>query len=223
VSATIPAGRPFHRLRASRGYDLAMRTLGALWFLTLAVAVAVPDPHAPTTAPHLAAKACVVAFYIIMCALLLSRPPAKAQADGAAPRVAAFVGTYLPWTMAFLAKPTGSAALNLASAGFVLVGMTLTLVAVMQLGRAFSLVPQARKVVREGPYRWLRHPLYFAEELAVLGTMLQFLSPLTMAIFLAHVTVQICRIHYEEDLLRRTFPEYGAYAAGNWRLLPFVW
>ena len=137
--------------------------------------------------------------------------------------MAAFTGTYMPWTIVFVSPPTQSAALDLASAGFVIVGMVLTLVTVVQLGRAFSLVPQARKVVRGGPYRWLRHPLYLAEEIAVFGTMLQFLSAGTMAIFIAHVAVQICRIHYEENLLRRTFPEYATYAAANWRVLPFVW
>ncbi|PPQ36244.1 isoprenylcysteine carboxylmethyltransferase family protein [Rhodopila globiformis] len=114
-----------------------------------------------------------MAFYAILCALLLLRAPPKAQAEGLAPRVAAFVGTYLPWTMGILAKPTGSAALNLASTGFVLVGMTLTMITVVQLGRAFSLVPQARRVVRSGPYRWLRHRLYFFEEISVFGAMLQ--------------------------------------------------
>jgi len=222
MSAAIPADRPFHRLRASRSYDRAMRAMGALWFLLLAAA-AIPNPHAPATAAQIAAKACLVAFYAILCALLLTRPPAKAQAEGIVPRVAAFVGTYLPWTIPLLAAPADAAALNLASAGFFVVGMTLTLITVSHLGRAFSLVPQARTVVRSGPYRWLRHPLYFAEEIAVFGTMLQFLSPIALAIFLAHVTVQIRRIHYEEALLRRTFPEYSAYAAGNWRLLPYVW
>ncbi len=223
MSATIPADRPFHRLRATRGYDFAMRAFGALWFLALAAAVAMPDPHGGTTAAHLAAKACLVVFYLILCALLLSRPPAKAQAEGFGPRAAAFVGTYLPWSIAFVAHPADSASLNLASAAFVLFGMGLTLIAVVRLGRAFSLVPQARKMVCGGPYRWLRHPLYLAEEIAVFGTMLQFLSPIAMTIFLAHVAVQICRIHYEENLLRRTFPAYTAYAAANWRMLPFVW
>ncbi|PPQ31041.1 methyltransferase family protein [Rhodopila globiformis] len=223
ISIGTPNGRLFRRLRASRGYDLAMRTMGGLWYLALAFEVSAPIPGASATAPQLVARASAAAFYAILCVLLLLRPPAKAEAEGIAPRAAAFVGTYLPWTIPVLGSPAGSAALNLASAGLVILGMVLTLVTVAHLGRAFSLVPQARKVVRSGPYRWLRHPLYFAEEVAVSGTVLQFLSPVTIAIFVAHLAIQIRRIYYEEDLLRRTFPEYAAYAAGNWRLVPFVW
>ena len=47
MSASIPADRPFHRLRSTRSYDYAMRAFGALWFLVLAAAAATPDPHGP--------------------------------------------------------------------------------------------------------------------------------------------------------------------------------
>jgi protein-S-isoprenylcysteine O-methyltransferase Ste14 len=214
---------PFPRLRATYGYDLAMRSLGALWFLALAVATGFPDPHVVPTPLQAVAKACLVGFYLILCGLLLMRPPAKAHGSGLAPRVAAFVGTYLPWTMGFVSPESRSPVLDLLSAGLVLLGMVLTIVTVTRLGQAFSLTPQARKLVRSGPYRWLRHPLYAAEEVAVFGTLLQFLSPLAVAIFLVHLTVQVCRILYEENLLRSTFPDYAAYAATTWRLVPRVW
>jgi len=54
----------------------------------------------------------------------------------------------------------------------------------------------------------------------VFGILLQVLSPLTALIFVAHVGVQICRILYEEKLLRATLPDYGDIP---WRLIPFVW
>jgi protein-S-isoprenylcysteine O-methyltransferase Ste14 len=104
-----------------------------------------------------------------------------------------------------------------------LVGTVLAIISVWYLGKAFSLVPQGRKVVRNGPYRWIRHPLYAAEEIAVFGALLQFFSLITVIIFLVHIGVQICRIIYEERLLRQTFPEYNDYVATSWRLLPSVW
>jgi protein-S-isoprenylcysteine O-methyltransferase Ste14 len=78
-------------------------------------------------------------------------------------------------------------------------------------------------LVRSGPYRWLRHPLYVCEEIAVFGTLLQFLSPITALIFATHIGIQVCRIIYEEKLLRESFPEYRNYSASTWRLIPFVW
>jgi len=45
--------------------------------------------------------------------------------------------------------------------------------AVLHLGKSFSIMPQARRLVIGGPYRFVRHPLYFAEELAVIGVLIQ--------------------------------------------------
>jgi protein-S-isoprenylcysteine O-methyltransferase Ste14 len=78
-------------------------------------------------------------------------------------------------------------------------------------------------VVQTGPYRWIRHPLYLSEEIAIVGAALRFLAPATVIILILHFGVQVCRILYEEDLLRRTCPEYSAYEASGWRLIPYVW
>jgi protein-S-isoprenylcysteine O-methyltransferase Ste14 len=215
--------RPFLHLRATYGYDLLMRLLGALWFLGLAIFTAFTMTNAINTPTSLLAKSCLVMFYLIFCLLISIRPRAKAQAYGFLPRLAAFVGTYMPWTMVFFAAPTNSALLNLMSSVCVIAGMALAIFTVLHLGKAFSLVPQARMLVRSGPYRWLRHPLYVCEEIAVFGALLQFPSPITALIFATHVGIQVCRIIYEEKLLRETFPEYREYSASTWRLIPFVW
>ena len=215
--------RPFLHLRATYGYDLVMRLLGALWFLGLAIFTAFTMTNAINTPTSLLAKSCLVMFYLIFCLLISIRPRAKAQAYGFLPRLAAFVGTYMPWTMVFFAALTNSALLNLMSSVCVIAGIALATFTVLHLGKAFSLVPQARMLVRSGPYRWLRHPLYVCEEIAVFGTLLQFPSPTTALIFATHIGMQVCRIIYEEKLLRETFPEYREYSASTWRLIPFVW
>jgi protein-S-isoprenylcysteine O-methyltransferase Ste14 len=101
--------------------------------------------------------------------------------------------------------------------------MIMTLVTIRHLGKSFSLVPQARSVVQTGPYRWIKHPLYLAEEIAILGVVLQYLTPATVIVLVLHIGVQVCRILYEEDLLRRNCPEYSSYEASRWRLIPYVW
>jgi protein-S-isoprenylcysteine O-methyltransferase Ste14 len=125
--------------------------------------------------------------------------------------------------MVFFAALTNSALLNLISSVCVIAGMALAIFTVLHLGKAFSLVPQARMLVRSGPYRWLRHPLYVCEEIAVFGTLLQFLSPITALMFVTHIGIQVCRIVYEERLLRENLPEFREYAATTWRLIPLVW
>jgi protein-S-isoprenylcysteine O-methyltransferase Ste14 len=214
--------RPFHNLRATYAYDLVMRIFGASWFLFLSYNVAWRIGH-EIELSAIVAQYCLVIFYLILCLLLIKRPLAKSQAKGFFPRFAAFAGTFMPWMIVFFPRSASSASLSLLSAVCLIVGMVLAIISVTYLGKSFSVIPQAREVVRTGPYRWLRHPLYASEQIAVLGTLLQFLSPFTMSIFAIHITIQICRIVYEERLLRQAFPEYSGYAMTSWRLLPFVW
>lgn len=200
-----------------------MQLLGAMWFMMLALLVATKigtslgDPW-----PSLLSSFCLGIFYVLLTILMLTRPPAKAHATGVLPRIAAFVGSYMPWTITFFGK-TEESLPNLLSTACVLIGMIMMLVTIRHLGKSFSLVPQARRVVQTGPYRWIKHPLYLAEEIVILGVVLQYLTVTTVIILFLHIGVQICRILYEEDLLRRSLPEYSSYEATRWRLIPYVW
>lgn len=204
-------------------YDWMMQLLGSMWFMLLALCVAIKIGASLTDPwPSLLSSFCIATFYILLALLIMTRSPAKAQADGLLSRIAAFVGTYLPWTITFFGK-TDQALPNLASTACVLIGMIMMLVTIRHLGRSFSLVPQARSVVQTGPYRWIKHPLYLSEEIVVLGVVLQYLTPVTVIVLVLHISVQVCRILYEEDLLRRNCPEYSSYEASRWRLIPYVW
>lgn len=199
-----------------------MQLFGSMWFMLLALCVAVRIGTFTEPWPSLLSSFCLAIFYVVVALMIMTRPPAKAQADGLPPRIAAFVGSYLPWTISFFGT-TDQASLNLLSTACVLIGMVMMLVTIRHLGRAFSLVPQARSVVQTGPYRRIKHPLYLSEETVVLGVVLQHLSLVTMIVLFLHIGVQVCRILYEEDLLRRNFPDYSRYEASRWRLIPHVW
>ena len=51
-------------------------------------------------------------------------------------------------------------------------GVALTLWALLALGRAFGIAPADRGLVRRGPYRFVRHPMYAGEWLGGLGVLL---------------------------------------------------
>src|SRR6478609_2770012 len=204
-------------------YDRMMRLFGGMWFMLLALCVAIKIGTSPSDPwPSLLSSFCLASFYMLLALLIMTRPPAKAEADDLLPKLAAFVGTYLPWTITLFSK-TEQALPNLLSTACVLIGIIMMLVTIRYLGGSFSLVPQARSVVQTGPYRWIKHPLYLAEEIAILGVVLQYLTPVTVIVLVLHIGVQVCRILYEEDLLRRNCPEYSTYEAARWRLLPYVW
>jgi protein-S-isoprenylcysteine O-methyltransferase Ste14 len=204
-------------------YDRTMRLLGSLWFLLLALVMAAKTGTSLAGPwPALLSSFCLACFYLLLSVLIMARGPAKARAEGVWPRMVAFVGTYLPWTIAFCGK-TDLAVPNLISSVLVLTGLIMMLVTIRHLGRSFSIVPQARSVVQTGPYRWIKHPLYLVEELVVIGAVLQSLTPAAVIIFILHGGFQVSRMLYEEDVLRRTCPEYADYEASRWRLIPHIW
>lgn len=211
-----------------RGPDLG-RLLGSGWFALLAVVTAsglrlkLEAAASVFDLPLLMSGLCVTCFYVVLALLMLMRPPAKAQTPGWLPKIAALLGTYMPWSVSFFGEITDVPVLNLLAIVCIVAGMVMTLVTIRHLGRSFSLAPQARSVVKTGPYRRIRHPLYLSEEIAILGVVLQYLSLGTLLVLAVHVAIQVCRIHYEEALLGRTLPDYDAYAASRWRLIPCVW
>jgi protein-S-isoprenylcysteine O-methyltransferase Ste14 len=79
---------------------------------------------------------------------------------------------------------------------------------------------EARRMVTNGPYALVRHPLYVCEEIALIGILIQVISPAALIIAITHGLLQFRRILNEEKLLRATFPEYEGYAARTPRLIP---
>jgi len=106
-----------------------------------------------------------------------------------------------------------------------LVGVGLLAWAHATLGRNFSPWLEIRgdhTLITGGPYRWVRHPIYSAGALLVLGSglltgnLLVLACPTTALAMLLWV-----RLPDEEAMLRRTFgTEYDAWATGTGRLLP---
>jgi protein-S-isoprenylcysteine O-methyltransferase Ste14 len=168
-------------------------------------------------------RSCLVLFYLMLWWLMLLRPLPIARSCGWRPSLIAFVGTYLPWIVVLLARGDASAGRNLASALLLLVGTGLMMVVIVHLGRSFSIVPQARRLVTTGPYAIVRNPLYLAEEIALLGMLLQFWSLATLVVLMAHGALQVRRIFYEEGLLRHSFADYDVYARTTPRLVPCIW
>jgi protein-S-isoprenylcysteine O-methyltransferase Ste14 len=102
-------------------------------------------------------------------------------------------------------------------------GTLAELVILAWLRRAFSLLPEARGLVMRGPYRRIRHPLYLAGLITSLGAMMPFLQPWSFLIVIANFGLQLFRMHYEEQVLARAYPEYAAYVARTYRLIPGVY
>lgn len=95
------------------------------------------------------------------------------------------------------------------------------------LGANFSPWLELRQdhgLITQGPYRWVRHPIYSAGYLVIIGSgllttnLVMLLAPLVMLTVLL-----LARLGDEEAMLERQFGErYRAWAARTGRLLPRI-
>ena len=82
--------------------------------------------------------------------------------------------------------------------------------------------PTEGGLVMRGPYRFVRHPIYSAILFFVWAGAAS--HPAAVHALLAGVATAATavRIASEERLLIERYPEYGAYAAGTKRVIPFI-
>ena len=103
-----------------------------------------------------------------------------------------------------------------------LVGVAFSQVSRVYLGRRFGLLPANRGVVSTGPFRLIRHPIYFGWLVLLLGYAMAFPTLLNFAAIAAMLPFMMWRIRLEEDLLTHD-PEYQAYCEKTrYRLVPGV-
>jgi len=159
-------------------------------------------------------------FFGLQVVLFAIRRLPVEKARGWLPRLAAAIGAY--GTMSLLAMPRVSlhGGWSVASTTLGVLGTAAAIVVLVRLGRAFSVFPQARGLVTDGPYRFVRHPLYVCELVASLGIMMQFRQPWAAGIVAASFAVQFVRMRHEETILERAFPEYATYKQQTAMLIP---
>lgn len=80
--------------------------------------------------------------------------------------------------------------------------------------------PTAGGLETRGPYHYLRHPIYAAILYFAWAGALSHPRAVPLALAAVATIGLALRIHAEEKLLRVQLPEYAAYAARTWRVLP---
>jgi protein-S-isoprenylcysteine O-methyltransferase Ste14 len=206
-------------------YDFVMR-LPLLGWVLLCVIAQLQNMAAPINsvyAIHIAMRLSTISFLLLIAAAVILRTRPSGKASGLEPRVSALVGTFLMYSIALFPRRELSPSQEMVSTVLTIIGSVGAVVALSQLGRSFSLMAETRQLVTTGPYRFVRHPLYLAEEIAIVGLFMQFASLWTALLFAAHIAFQLRRMHNEELVLSASFPEYVAYRRNTSRLIPGVY
>jgi protein-S-isoprenylcysteine O-methyltransferase Ste14 len=121
-------------------------------------------------------------------------------------------------------RPTAMSTGALATTGliFELFGVVLTQVARVYMGRSFGILPANRGIVSKGPFRSVRHPIYFGWLILSLGYAMSFASERNILLISMTLPFMVWRIGQEEVHLSAD-PEYLHYMKQvRYRLWPGV-
>ena len=156
---------------------------------------------------------------VAMAAMSLVRiAPKAARAD-----LVAFLSTIFPvFLLPCLLRAEGASSGLLAwsGVGLELLGVALSQVSRVYMGRSFGILPGNRGIVSKGPFRLVRHPIYAGWFLLTVGYLASYPSWTNCFITLATIPFMMWRIRLEEDLLNAD-PVYQHYRLMvPFRLLP---
>lgn len=116
-----------------------------------------------------------------------------------------------------VAPPAHWDALRIAGLAVATISFVLLTVARAQLGSAFSVTPQARRLVTTGLYRRIRHPVYVFGTLCLVGFVLFAGAPKLLLLMLILFPVQVMRARAEARTLEERFgDEYRAWRRQTW-------
>jgi protein-S-isoprenylcysteine O-methyltransferase Ste14 len=221
------------KLQQSRAYDVLMRLPVLAWSIGFAIVAAMrlakyereADPMLPDAlyAVNVAMQLVVIAFFVTLAGTVVVRARPTGKARGFEPRVSALIGTFLIAVVVLFPCRELSLTAGVISTLLLLTGNAIAVYVLSHLGRSFSIMPEARGLVTSALYRHVRHPLYVAEMIASIGTVLQFLSVWTALILAVQIVFQLRRMRNEEVVLMEIFPEYAAYKQKTARIIPGVY
>ncbi|WP_439506409.1 methyltransferase family protein [Sediminibacterium sp.] len=79
------------------------------------------------------------------------------------------------------------------------------------------------ELVTNGPYRYIRHPMYTAVLLLTAGLSLEHFHWYKLLVWFILLIVLVTKLNWEEKMLVQKFQHYSSYQANSYKLIPFIY
>ncbi len=116
--------------------------------------------------------------------------------------------------------------ISLSTIIFMLLSAALMFWAIIAMKKSkLSILPEPAAnatLITEGPYRFIRHPMYTAILLGSTGILIQQFTWLRLAILIALSITLYVKISWEEKMLSQKFDGYKNYMKQTKRIMPFI-
>ena len=185
-------------------------TILVLWFFLLRRMLLSPNQLAPLAL----LSETSIAFFVLI------RRPTNAISISLGDWMLATTATAAPMLVQPSAAPNG--AIVAAGVAILIAGTCLHILAKLYLRRSFGIAPANRGVKIDGPYKFVRHPMYSGYLLAHIGVFLMMPTLFNAVIYVIGWTAQVLRLLVEERLLARDTAYRDYLARVRWHLIPGI-
>lgn len=158
-------------------------------------------------------------FHLLIIAIAILRRPPKRVSLSPFDIFITLMGTYSSTFLVGISSQEELISLQILGG----VGLLISLTGVLYLRESFGLLPADRGIVREGIYRFIRHPIYAGYLISMSCFLLQNYSLWNLGCYLLFIVFETFRLLREEKLLLQN-PEYLRYTkTTRWRIIPYIW
>ena len=117
--------------------------------------------------------------------------------------------------------------LSLLSLSFISAGLILGLWAIYTMKKSvLRITPDVdyrAVLVQDGPYRYIRHPMYSSLIVSGLGLLLTNISLIRLFVYVFLIDDLVMKLSFEEKLLEKHFKDYAVYKKNTKRIIPFFY